>query len=59
MPSPLNVATPATAVAVLVWPLVPTTTPPLSVAVTVNVEAVRLPPASWISTTGWVPNAWP
>ena len=54
MPSPLKVATPATATELPV----PTTVPADSVAVTVLVAVVTLlPPASRISTTGWVVKA--
>jgi len=56
MPSPLNVATPATATELPV----PTTVPEDKVAVTVSVAVVTLlPPASRISTTGWVVKAFP
>ena len=55
MPRPLNVATPLEGVAVRVEPFDPTTFPDERVAVTTfDAVATLLPPASRISTAGWV-----
>ena len=55
MPRPLNVATPLEGVAVRVGPLEPTTVPDERLAVTTfDAVVTLLPPASRISTTGWL-----